>query len=72
MTTHPRPLDHDTVAALARKHWEEEGKPEGRAIDHWLRAESELQKANDGSARQESTARRGPEPAVRSPRQENL
>jgi Protein of unknown function (DUF2934) len=33
------PPDRDeTVRALAHKLWEEEGRPDGRANDHWLRA----------------------------------
>jgi hypothetical protein len=30
------------IAALAYRFYEEEGRPEGRASDHWLRAEREL------------------------------
>lgn len=30
------------IAALAHHYYEEEGRPEGRAIEHWLRAEREL------------------------------
>lgn len=32
------------VAALARQYYEEEGRPEGRSIDHWLRAEREIRR----------------------------
>ena len=28
----------ETVRVLAHKIWEEEGRPDGRANDHWLRA----------------------------------
>ena len=28
----------DQIAALAHKFWEDEGRPEGRAESHWLRA----------------------------------
>jgi hypothetical protein len=30
----------DRIAALAHKFWEEEGHPEGRAEQHWLKAVS--------------------------------
>jgi hypothetical protein len=33
---------HDQIAALAHKFWEDEGRPEGRADHHWLRAISTL------------------------------
>jgi len=32
----------EDITALAHKIWEEEGKPEGKAEEHWLRAEKEL------------------------------
>jgi hypothetical protein len=32
------------VAALARQYYEEEGRPEGRSLDHWLRAEREIRR----------------------------
>ena len=31
------------VAVLAQWYYEEEGRSEGRSLDHWLRAERELQ-----------------------------
>jgi hypothetical protein len=36
---------HDLIAALAHKFWEDEGRPEGRAEAHWLRATEVLAKA---------------------------
>ncbi len=32
----------DAIAARAQEIWEDEGRPEGRAAEHWLRAEAEL------------------------------
>jgi hypothetical protein len=32
------------IAALAYRFYEEEGRPEGKASDHWLRAEREIRK----------------------------
>ena len=29
----------DAVKVIAYRIWEEEGRPEGRALDHWLKAE---------------------------------
>jgi hypothetical protein len=33
---------HDDIASLARRFWEEEGQPEGKAEEHWQRAEQQL------------------------------
>jgi Protein of unknown function (DUF2934) len=32
------------IAALAYRFYEEEGRPEGKASDHWLRAEREIRR----------------------------
>jgi hypothetical protein len=32
----------DEIAVCAYFIWEQEGKPEGRALDHWLQAELQL------------------------------
>lgn len=32
----------EEVAAVAQRYYEDEGRPEGRATDHWLRAEQEV------------------------------
>jgi hypothetical protein len=37
--------DEEKITALAHKYWEEEGCPEGRAAEHWARAESEIKQA---------------------------
>jgi len=42
MNEHPSPLSHDQIASRAREIWEENGRPEGKAEEHWQRAESEL------------------------------
>jgi hypothetical protein len=36
----------DTLQSLAYKFWEEEGRPEGRAEAHWLRAVAEFKIPN--------------------------
>ena len=39
----PRPEPtHDDIALRARAIWEEAGRPQGRALEHWLLAESWL------------------------------
>lgn len=30
------------IAALAQRFYEEEGRPEGRSLEHWRRAEKEI------------------------------
>lgn len=38
-------MDEQTeIAALAQRYYEEEGRPEGRAVEHWLRAEREVRR----------------------------
>jgi hypothetical protein len=36
------PVDEDQVAALAYRYYVEGGYQQGHALDHWLRAETEL------------------------------
>jgi len=45
MSIHQVTAKHDQIAALAHKFWEDEGRPEGRADAHWLRATEVLVKA---------------------------
>lgn len=33
------------IADRAHEIWEQEGRPHGKALEHWLRAETELQEA---------------------------
>jgi hypothetical protein len=32
----------EEIAALAQQFWEDEGRPEGKAEEHWTRAEEQL------------------------------
>jgi len=41
MSIHTVPTT-EQIAALAHKFWEDEGRPEGRAESHWLRAVESL------------------------------
>lgn len=34
--------DNDKIAQTAYRIWDEEGRPEGRDLDHWLRAQAML------------------------------
>lgn len=36
------PSNNDAIASLAHQIWEQEGRPEGRALNHWLQAEQML------------------------------
>jgi len=38
MSIQSHTANKDQIAALAHKFWEDEGRPEGRAEAHWLRA----------------------------------
>ncbi len=35
-------LSHDQIAQRSFMIWEQEGRPDGQALDHWLQAEREL------------------------------
>jgi len=37
-------VDDERVRERAHQIWIEEGKPDGRAVDHWLRARWELER----------------------------
>src|SRR3954470_9281536 len=36
------PVSHDEISRRAQAIWEEEGRPEGKAQDHWMRAVADL------------------------------
>ncbi len=46
----------EEIARLAHQHYEEEGRPEGRAAEHWRRAEE--------SIRNQSSVGVGPEALI--------
>lgn len=37
---------NEAIAKLAYEYWETEGRPDGRDLDHWLRAERTLSGAS--------------------------
>ena len=39
-------LTEEQIADLARKIWEDEGQPEGKAEEHWTRAQEQLRKGS--------------------------
>jgi hypothetical protein len=41
------PVAEEQIAALAFRFYEDEGRPEGRADEHWQRAVEALQQAQD-------------------------
>lgn len=49
----------DSISARARRIWEQAGRPEGKDLDHWLRAERELR----GEGPSTTTAKVGAAPA---------
>ena len=38
----PQKPTHDEIAACAQHIYENEGRPQGKAMEHWLRAENQL------------------------------
>jgi len=47
--TEPMPtFGHDDIAKAAWNIWQQEGRPEGRDQEHWLKAEQQLLMARNG------------------------
>lgn len=53
---------HGQIEQRAREIWEREGRPEGRAQQHWQQAEEEL--AREGHKESAATSQRGSQPYV--------
>ena len=54
------PPSHDEIAVCARRIYEIEGRPEGKAMEHWLQAEAQLiaeRKAQAGLLANKATAK---------------
>jgi LmbE family N-acetylglucosaminyl deacetylase len=47
--------DHDQIARIAWRIWEEEGKPANRSAQHWHQAEAEYFRTKDRDAAGETT-----------------
>jgi hypothetical protein len=54
-------ITQEDIAKRAREIWEKEGRPEGRNLEHWLQAESDL---NEQSFRQTRSQQDHSEPAA--------
>jgi Protein of unknown function (DUF2934) len=50
MSTNHHPAVESQIAALAHQFWESEGKPEGKAEEHWRRAEEHILETLGGPA----------------------
>ena len=46
-TAHRGSSDEDIIKARAYAIWEDEGRPHGRDVDHWLRASQEVTATNN-------------------------
>ncbi len=47
-TPNSRPQIHETIAVRAYELWEQHGRPENQADEHWLQAEIELVEERSG------------------------
>jgi hypothetical protein len=43
-------ISREELAAVAYSIWENEGRPEGRAVEHWLQAEARLRLAHPANS----------------------
>jgi hypothetical protein len=48
---------HEKIRTLAHQIWEDEGRPEGRHLDHWARAEEMVTSAKPAKADAEKPAK---------------
>ena len=64
---------HEEISQRAREIWEREGRPEGRAKEHWLQAETELQQKTLRTRAGSSTPSEDPAllPVTAGPKEEN-
>jgi len=65
-------ISQDDIARCAYELWEREGRPNGRAAEHWLQAEALLRQGNSQSSAAAEKDRMPGKPAGRSttPRRE--
>jgi hypothetical protein len=58
---------HERIRRRAYELWEQEGRPEGRALDHWHQAEAEVAgvRPGAGSGERRRHPRRAPDPEGR-------
>jgi hypothetical protein len=60
-------MEH-VISARAYALWEEEGRPDGRALAHWLAAEREFRAQMSGEASQPASSRSATKRAPRARR----
>ena len=53
--THIEPSE-DEIARTAYQIWENEGRPSGQELDHWLRAKTQMTEGKPPAGRQEPIA----------------
>lgn len=64
-------ITYEQIAQRAYEIWNKEGRPDGKAHEHWLRAEQELR--NQGIKKQKGSKITSQDPAMlKTPRGENL
>jgi hypothetical protein len=49
-TTEQQTLNHDEIAKAAWLIWQQEGCQQGRALEHWVKAEQQLLAAKNGQS----------------------
>ena len=52
-----QPAGEQAIRERAYAIWEEEGRPDGKDLDHWLRAEAEIISATEPQASSSLTAK---------------
>ena len=60
-------IDQDEIARCAYALWESEGRPEGRATQHWFEAESRLRSHTQQPTGETVRAARTPKAPAREP-----
>src|SRR5579871_1954105 len=48
-----RPPTQEEIAACAHRIWESEGRPQGKAMEHWLQAEAQMIAERKASIREQ-------------------
>jgi hypothetical protein len=64
MTGKPTRQEHEaTIRTRAHDHWEKEGQPDSRHLEHWLKAEQELGQLDPQTKGADGAELHGPEEA---------
>jgi hypothetical protein len=72
--TETNQISAEQIARRAYEIWEAEGRPDGRATDHWIKAEAILRDGApvESAPREAAPATTGKPTATRAPRRKNL